>query len=89
MIRTLEMTWTTQFRRARHPECIFGIVNVRPYYWLALIPPLGMLAGIPFVNRANPHVLGLPPLLAWMIAWILITPIIMGVILMLDRRRDK
>lgn len=54
-----------------------------------MIPPLGMLVGIPFVNRASPHVLGLPPLLAWMIAWILITPIIMGVILMLDSRRDK
>jgi len=27
--------------------------------------------------------------MAWMIAWILITPVIMAVILTLDRRRDK
>jgi hypothetical protein len=61
----------------------------RLYHWLAVIPPLGMLAGVPFVNRATPLVLGLPPLLAWMIAWILLTPIVMGTILMLDRRREK
>lgn len=48
-----------------------------------------MLGGIPFMNRAGPLVLGLPPLMAWMIGWILVTPIIMGLILMLDRRREK
>ena len=64
-------------------------MKVRPYYWLALIPALGMLGGIPFVNRPGPHVFGLPPLMAWMIAWVLITPIVMAVILILDQRRDK
>jgi uncharacterized protein DUF3311 len=48
-----------------------------------------MLGGIPFVNRASPLVLGLPPLLAWMIAWILLTPIVMATILLLDRRRKE
>ena len=48
-----------------------------------------MLGGIPFVNRPGPHVFGLPPLMAWMIAWVLITPIVMAVILILDQRRDK
>ncbi len=64
-------------------------MNVRPYYWLALIPPLGMLGGIPFANRATPLVFGMPPLMTWMIAWVLITPIVMGVILLLDNRREK
>ena len=76
-------------RRSARAACILPVVKPRIYYWLALIPPVGMLAGIPFANRPSPHVLGLPPLMAWMIAWILITPIIMGVILTLDRRRDK
>ena len=58
----------------------------RAYRWLALLPPLGMLAGIPLVNRATPLVLGLPPLLAWMIVWILITSAVMGVIYALDHR---
>jgi hypothetical protein len=60
----------------------------RSYHWLALIPPLGMLGGVPFVNRARPHVLGLPPLMAWMIAWILLTSIVIGVIFALDRRHQ-
>ena len=45
-----------------------------------------MLIGIPFVNRATPHVFGLPPLMAWMIAWVLLTSIIMGAIYVIDRR---
>ena len=61
----------------------------RPYRWLALLPPIGMLGGIPFVNRATPHVLGLPPLMAWMIAWILLTATIMAVIFAFDRRQDS
>lgn len=61
----------------------------RTYRWLALVPPLGMLGGIPFVNRATPLVVGLPPLLAWMIAWILLTSTVMGVIYALDHRRES
>jgi len=61
----------------------------RAYRWLALIPPLGMLAGIPFVNRATPLVFGLPPLFAWMIVWIVLTTAIMGVIYALDRGRGS
>ena len=45
-----------------------------------------MLGGLPFVNRAKPHILGLPPLMAWTVAWICITSAVMGVIYALDRR---
>ena len=58
----------------------------RPWHWLALLPTLGMLGGVPFVNRAAPRVLGLPPMLAWIIAWMLITAIVMAVIFALDHR---
>ena len=64
-------------------------MKVRPYYWLALIPPLGMLGGIPLANRPDPLVFGMPPLMAWMIAWVLITPIVMGIILLLDNAKEK
>jgi hypothetical protein len=57
----------------------------RAHRWLALLPPLVMLGGIPVVNRATPLVLGLPPLLAWMIGCILLTSGIMGLIYALDR----
>ena len=59
------------------------------YRWLALLPPLGMLAGIPFVNQATPLVFGLPPLFAWMIGCILFTSGVMGLICALDRSAER
>ena len=61
----------------------------RLYRWLALLPPLGMLGGVPFVNRARPLILGLPPLMAWVILWILLTPVVLGAIYALDRTRES
>jgi hypothetical protein len=52
--------------------------------WLALLPFLGMLGGPFFVNRVTPYVLGMPFLLAWFVAWILLTAAIMAVIFRLD-----
>ena len=48
-----------------------------------------MLGGVPFVNRPLPLVLGLPPLMAWIILWILLTPAVLGVIFVLDRARES
>lgn len=55
--------------------------NIR---WLAVIPFLALLVGPFFVNRATPLVLGLPFLLAWIVAWILLTSVIMTVIYIAD-----
>ena len=35
---------------------------------------------IPLVNRDDPHVLGLPFVLAWIIGWIILVPLFMWVI---------
>jgi len=51
---------------------------------LALLPFLGMLIGPFFLNRVTPFVLGMPFLLAWLVAWILLTAAIMAVIFRLD-----
>jgi hypothetical protein len=60
--------------------------NLRPYHAAAAVPTLGLLAGIPFANRVEPYVLGLPFLLFWIVAWVVATSGIMGVIWLLDRR---
>jgi hypothetical protein len=59
---------------------------VRRYRWLAILPAVGMLGGVPFANRVEPYVLGLPFLLFWIVTWVLLTSVIMGIILVLDRR---
>ncbi|HVX39671.1 MAG TPA: DUF3311 domain-containing protein [Gemmatimonadaceae bacterium] len=60
--------------------------GVRAYHLLAALPALCLLGGIPFANRVEPLVLGLPFLLFWIVAWVVATSAIMGVIWMLDHR---
>lgn len=57
---------------------------MRHVKWLAILPALGMLGG-PFVfNRVEPLILGLPFLLAWLVACVLATSGVMGVIYLCD-----
>lgn len=60
-----------------------GIVRVV----LALAPPLMLTFAVPFVNHAQPRVLGLPFLLAWITAWVLLTPLFLFAVYRLEGRR--
>lgn len=62
---------------------------MRWHRWLAVVPAIGMLGGIPFANRVEPYVLGLPFLLFWVVAWVVATSAILAVIYALDRRCDR
>lgn len=59
------------------------------YRWLALVPAIGMLGGVPFANRVTPYVFGLPFLLFWVTAWVVMTTVIMGLIYALDRAHER
>ncbi len=54
---------------------------------LALVPVVMLTLGIPFANRLEPRVFGLPFLLAWIVAWIVLTPLVMATVHWLDHRR--
>ncbi len=41
---------------------------------LALVPVLALTLGIPFANRVEPRIAGLPFLLAYIVTWIVLTP---------------
>lgn len=45
---------------------------------LAAVPILALILGLPFVNRTEPMVLGLPFLLAWFVGWVLATPVFLA-----------
>jgi hypothetical protein len=62
---------------------------VRWYRWLAVVPAIGMLGGVPFANRVTPYVFGLPFLLFWVTAWVVLTSAIMWLIYALDRARER
>ena len=60
----------------------------RGYHLFALLPAIGFLAGASVANRLEPYVLGLPFVLFWIVAWVIATSAIMGMIWALDRRRQ-
>ena len=51
---------------------------------LAALPFIGILIGISFANRVEPFVLGMPFILFWIVAWVVLTSIIMAVVYRLD-----
>jgi hypothetical protein len=61
-------------------------VPLRSYHWLAAIPPLAMLAGVPFANRVHKLVLGLPFLLFWIVGCVVLASACMALLYHLDHR---
>ena len=58
--------------------------QMRTIRLLALLPFVAMLIGPFFVNRVEPTVLGMPFLLAWCVAWIMLSAVIMVIIFRFD-----
>ncbi|MGG1660057.1 DUF3311 domain-containing protein [Brevibacillus sp. NRS-1366] len=57
---------------------------MKPYYWLAIIPFFEIFIGVPWANRIEPYVLGMPFIMFWIIWCAISTSIIIGVIYRLD-----
>lgn len=58
--------------------------------WLALllgaIPFITLVLALPLVNRVEPLILGLPFLLFWILAWVILTPVILWLAYLAERR---
>jgi hypothetical protein len=52
--------------------------------YLAVLPFLGILVGVPLLNRVEPLIFGLPLILAWIVLWIILTSAIMAIIYLCD-----
>jgi hypothetical protein len=53
---------------------------------LALVPAVMLSLAIPFVNRDQPRVFGLPFLLFWILAWVVLAPLFLAAIYRLEGR---
>lgn len=51
---------------------------------LLIIPFIGMGALLPVANRIEPYVLGLPFLLFWVTAWMILSSVILLIVYKLD-----
>jgi hypothetical protein len=62
----------------------------RPSYTsivLALVPFGALCFSVPLWDRVTPRVLGLPFNLFWIVAWLAMTPLLMGVAYRIEKRR--
>lgn len=59
---------------------------MRRHHLIALVPVLALLVGIPFANRVEPYVFGLPFLLFWIVLCVVAISATMGLIWSIDRR---
>lgn len=55
-------------------------------FLIAAIPPVALTVAVPFVNRVEPRIFGLPFLLAWIVCWVLVTPLFIWSVGRLERR---
>ena len=53
---------------------------------LGAIPFITLVFALPLVNRIQPVVLGLPFLLFWILVWVLLTPLILFLAYMAEKR---
>ncbi len=56
---------------------------------LGAIPFITMVFALPLVNRIEPIILGLPFLLFWLLAWVVMTPFILFCAYLAEKKYNK
>lgn len=51
---------------------------------LGALPFIGILVLVPLANRDTPMILGMPFLLVWMVAWVILTSVCMTIVYLTD-----
>lgn len=57
---------------------------MKAIHWLALIPFIWLLGGVPFANKVQPYVFGLPFILFYIVLGVVVASGVMGLIYKLD-----
>jgi hypothetical protein len=57
---------------------------VKLIHLLALLPFIGILGCMSFVNKVTPYVFGMPFILFWIVLWVILTSGIMAIVYKLD-----
>jgi hypothetical protein len=53
---------------------------------IAAVPVAALTIVVPFVNRIEPRILGLPFILAWILVWVALTPAFLWAVGRVERR---
>ena len=52
--------------------------------WLLVIPFIGMAFCLPFANKIEPYIFGLPFLLFWIVLWMILSSVTMLIVYRLE-----
>ena len=55
----------------------------------AAIPFITLVFALPLVNRIEPLILGFPFLLFWILSWVVLTPAILGLAYLCEKKYNK
>lgn len=56
---------------------------------LGAIPFMTLVFALPLVNRIHPVILGLPFILFWILAWVILTPLILFLAYTLEKKFNR
>ena len=62
---------------------------VKKIQWLLVIPFIGMALCLPWTNRIEPYVLGLPFILFWIVLWMVLSSVIMYIIYRFEYGKEE
>jgi uncharacterized membrane protein AbrB (regulator of aidB expression) len=62
---------------------------LKPLYFLAFIPILGFLIGVPLTNRIEPFVLGLPFSMFWIVLWVVLSSLTLWIMYRFDEHNEE
>lgn len=66
-----------------------GFAFMKVLYILTLVPFIGILGFLPFVNKIEPYVLGMPFYMFWMAMWVVLTSVTLAIMYKLDPRNRE
>ncbi|MDQ6596681.1 DUF3311 domain-containing protein [Bacillus salipaludis] len=62
---------------------------MKPFYFLAFIPVLAFLIGVPLVNRIELYVLGLPFTMFWIVLWVILSSLTILILYRFDQQDEE
>lgn len=62
---------------------------MKKLYILTLVPFIGILGFLPFINKIEPYVLGMPFYMFWMAMWVVLTSVTLAIMYKLDPRNRE
>ncbi|MFJ5769334.1 DUF3311 domain-containing protein [Psychrobacillus sp. NPDC093180] len=62
---------------------------MKPLYFLAFIPVVAFLVGVPLTNQIEPYVLGLPFSMFWIVLWVILSSLTLLILYKFDQHEDE